>query len=59
MRSRFRAGFAMIASEVASNAMDLAWILPGESIRRTAEVAAQTAGNLRRIVVFGAFGSLS
>jgi hypothetical protein len=38
---------------------DLAWILPGESIRRTAEVAAQTAGNLRRIVVFGAFGSLS
>jgi hypothetical protein len=34
---------------------DLARIFPVETIRRTAEVAAQTAGNLLRVVESGTF----
>jgi hypothetical protein len=34
---------------------DLAQILSGETIRRTAEVAAQTSGNVLRVVESGTF----
>jgi len=56
VRSGIRAGFATTASEAASNAMGFGADFSWRERSPTAELAAQTAGNLRRIVESGTFG---
>ena len=55
MERGIRVGFALTASETASNAMGFGAVLHGESNPRTAELAARTAGDLRRIAEFETF----